>query len=97
MLKELIEIINLPNIKINLDIGHAKLGKVLLEEWIKELRDYIEYIHIHSNDGLYDDHKSPTQEEIEKLYYLLDKYCLDPVLSLEYKIDNICEEIRRYR
>lgn len=97
MLRELIETINLPNIKINLDIGHAKLGKVLLEEWIKELRDYIEYIHIHSNDGLYDDHKSPTQEEIEKLYYLLDKYCLDPVLSLEYKIDNICEEIRRYR
>ncbi len=97
MLKELIETINLPNIKINLDIGHAKLGKVSLEEWIKELKDYIFYIHIHSNDGLYDIHQSPIQEEIEKLYCLLDKYNLNPVLSLEYKVDNLEKEIGRYR
>lgn len=97
MLKELIETINLPNIKINLDIGHAKLGKVSLEEWIKELKDYIQYIHVHSNDGLYDNHQSPIGEEIEKLYYLLDKYCINPVLSLEYRVDNLKEEIDRYR
>ncbi len=97
MLKELIETINLPNIKINLDIGHAKLGKVSLEEWIKELKDYILYIHVHSNDGLYDIHQSPHQEEIEKLYYILDKYCLNPVLSLEYKVNNLKKEIGRYR
>lgn len=97
MLKELIETINFPNIKINLDIGHAKLGKVSLEEWIKELKDYIEYIHVHSNDGLYDNHQGPTQEEIEKLYFLLDKYSINPVLSLEYKIDNLEEEIWKYR
>lgn len=97
MLKDLIETIDLPNIKINLDIGHAKLGKVPLKEWIKELKDYIYYIHIHSNDGLYDDHQSPPQEEIEKLYYILDKYCLNPVLSLEYKANNLEKEIGRYR
>ena len=64
MLKELIETINLPNIKINLDIGHAKLGKATLEEWIRELKDYILYIHVHSNDGLYDNHQSPSGDEI---------------------------------
>ena len=96
MLKELIETIDLPNIKINLDIGHAKLGKVSLEEWIKELKDYIFYIHVHSNDGLYDDHQSPTDEEIKNLFYLLDKYSLNPILSLEYRVENLEKEIKRY-
>lgn len=97
MLKELIETINLPNIKINLDIGHAKLGKASLEEWIKELKDNIYYIHIHSNDGLYDGHQSPTKDEIDELYSLLDKYDLNPALSLEYKTDSLKQEIERYR
>ena len=97
MLKELIETINLPNVKINLDIGHANLGEVTLEEWIKELKDYIFYIHIHSNDGLYDNHQTPTVEKIEELYYLLDKYNINPVLSLEYNVDNLEEEIEKYR
>lgn len=97
MLKELIETINLPNVKINLDIGHANLGKVTLEEWIKELKDYIFYIHIHSNDGLYDNHQTPTLEEIKELYYLLDKYNINPVLSLEYKVNDLKEEIKKYR
>ncbi|WP_313757010.1 sugar phosphate isomerase/epimerase [Tissierella sp.] len=97
MLKELIETINLTNIKVNLDIGHAKLGKVSIEEWIRELKEYIVYIHIHSNDGLYDEHQSPTQDEIRSLYSILDKYGLEPVLSLEYKVDNLKKEIERYR
>ncbi len=97
MLKELIETINLPNIKINLDIGHAKLGKASLEEWIRELKEYIAYMHIHSNDGLYDIHIGPSQEEIDRLYDLLDKYNINPILSLEYKIGNLKEEIEKYR
>lgn len=97
MLKELIQTIDLPNIKINLDIGHAKLGKVALEEWIRELKDYIVYIHIHSNNGLYDIHSVPSKEEINELYKLLDKYNMDPILSLEYKIENLQEEMKKYR
>lgn len=97
MLKELVETINLPNIKVNLDIGHAKLGKVGLETWIRELKDYIYYIHIHSNDGKYDKHERPSKKEIEELYTLLDKYNINPVLSLEYKTDNLEEEIKRFR
>lgn len=97
MLKELIETINLPNIKINLDIGHAKLGRVNLEEWIRELKDYIVYMHIHSNNGLYDMHSIPGKEEINELYNLLDKYNINPILSLEYKIENLKKEIKKYR
>lgn len=97
MLKELIETIGQPNIKINLDIGHTKLGSVDLEEWIRELKDYIVYMHIHSNNGLYDTHDAPSKAEINELYYLLGKYNMDPILSLEYKIENLEEEIKKYR
>lgn len=97
MLKELIQTIDLPNVKINLDIGHAKLGKVSLEEWIRELKDYIVYMHIHSNNGLYDMHSMPSKEEIDELYILLDKYKINPILSLEYKMENLEEEMKKYR
>jgi len=96
MLRKYIETIDNPSIKINLDIGHAKLGKVSLEEWIKCLGKYIEYIHIHSNNGLNDEHKEPSIEEIKNLYTLLDRYNIDPVLSLEYKMNNIEEQIKLY-
>ena len=72
------------------------MGKASLEEWIRELKDYIFYIHVHSNDGIYDLHQSPTVEEVENLYYLLGKYHINPVLSLEYKVDNLKEELKKY-
>lgn len=96
MLKEYIEKINKKNIKVNLDLGHAKLGRVRLEEWIIELKDHIEYMHIHSNNGLYDKHQQPSKEEIKNLYDLLEKYNLDPILALEYNIENLVEESKRY-
>lgn len=96
MLKEYIETVNRENIKINLDIGHAKLGRASLEEWIRELKDHIAYMHIHSNNGLYDMHNSPDKEEIEALYELLDRYNINPSLSLEYKAKDLKEEIFRY-
>lgn len=96
MLKEYIQTINKPNIKINLDIGHANLGKVKLEDWISELKEYIEYMHIHSNDSLYDKHNRLSKEEIDHLYNLLKKYKLNPVLSLEYNVENLREEVKRY-
>lgn len=97
LLKEYIEAINMPNIRINLDIGHVKLNEVSLENWIAELKDYIEYIHIHSNNGKYDEHKSPTEFEILKLNHLLKKYNINPVLGLEYTTENIENEVNRYR
>ena len=97
MLKNLIETINIDNIRINLDIGHVRLGKVPLEDWIRELKDYIVYMHIHSNDGLYDLHLAPSREEVKELYGLLDKYKINPVLSLEYEIEDLKREIEKYR
>ncbi len=96
MMKEYMETLELNNIRVNLDIGHARLGRSSLEEWISELKDFISYIHVHSNDRQYDRHEIPSVYEIENLYYLLDKYKINPVLSLEYKARNLKEEIKKY-
>ena len=96
ILKEYIETIDRKDIRINLDIGHAKLGKVSLETWIRELKDYIVYMHIHSNDGVHDSHQTPNELEVEDLYSILEKYDLNPVLSLEYDIEYLEKEIKKY-
>lgn len=95
LLREYIETINMPNVRINLDIGHAMLKESPLEYWIVELKDYIEYIHVHSNNGIYDEHKSPNTNEIKELKDLLQKYNINPVLSLEYVFDDLKDEINR--
>ena len=49
-LDELVNSIDLPQIKICLDIGHAILAdNTKLSEWIEVLKDRIEYIHFHWN------------------------------------------------
>src|SRR5690606_16765858 len=82
MLKELIQTINLPNIKVNLDLGHVKLGNEPLENCIKELKEYTYYIHLHSNNGVYDQHLKPSQEEINSSYELLAKDKINPAIAL---------------
>lgn len=93
MLKELIDRIDLPNVKVNIDLGHAKLGVVSMEKWIKILKDDVAYIHLHSNDGVYDQHKVPTDVEILAMLNLLNKYNLNPVISLEYFPESLGREI----
>lgn len=89
MLKDYIETLNMENIKINLDIGHAKLGESTLEEWVSELKEHIAYIHLHWNNGAYDQHLEPKNEDIEYIKSLLNKYGINPAISLEYKVSDI--------
>ena len=93
----LIEKIESDKVKINFDLGHAKLSDTNIEDWIKVLKSHISYIHFHSNNGIYDQHKSPSDGEIETLYSLIDKYKMDPVISLEYKKLNLKKEIERFK
>lgn len=96
MLHELLMEIDHHRVKINLDIGHAKLGRVDIEDWIRVLKDYISYIHIHSNNGDFDNHMSPEDHELDDLKLLLDKYDINPILSLEYKVDDLFNCVNRY-
>lgn len=96
ILKELVETIDLSNIKVCLDIGHAKLRtNTPLEKWIKELGEYVEYIHLHWNEGLYDEHLKPDDENIRYIKELLVTYDINPIIALEYKINDLEYEIQR--
>lgn len=98
LLKELIDIINLPNIKVCLDIGHAKLRTNKdLENWVKVLKDHIEYIHLHWNNALYDQHSTPSDKNMKYIKNLLEKNNLNPIIALEYKANNLQEEIYRVK
>ena len=95
LLKSQIETIGQAQIKVNLDVGHCKLGEAALEAWIGALQDHIAYIHLHSNNGIHDQHVRAPRQEIEQLYLLLDRYQIHPVIALEYRIDDLANEVNR--
>lgn len=96
MLKELIDTINLPNVKICLDIGHAILSNDI-HNWVEILKDDIVYIHFHWNNGIYDEHMMPSNENILYLKKVLDKFNLNPHIALEYEVNNVTDEIKKYK
>ncbi len=95
-LRELLETINRDNIKICLDIGHSKLNsKYSLDDWLKELKGYIAYVHLHWNNGEYDEHNYPTDENIE---YIFEKFYVNnikPRFAMEYNVENLSDEYIR--
>lgn len=96
MLAELLEEISDETIRVNLDIGHLRLGKSSLDEWISTLAEWISYIHVHGNDGKFDTHQAPTDEDIDELLGSLSRNGIKPVLALEYTVKDMESEIRRY-
>lgn len=96
LLKELMDTINLPNMKVCLDVGHARLSKDI-DDWVKVLKDNIEYMHIHWNGGLYDDHLKPSDENIMYIAEVLKKYDISSHLALEYDVNDVEDEVKRIR
>jgi sugar phosphate isomerase/epimerase len=97
MLKELLDEINDERVRVNLDIGHLRLGKSKLSEWVQSLNKYLAYIHVHGNDGRYDTHMPPTDADIFELASALADHNVSPVLALEYKVKDMESELKRYR
>ncbi len=96
MLKELIDHIGQDRIAINLDIGHMNIGHSSLSEWVHILGEKIEYLHIHGNNGMEDQHLVPTDEKIRNVLRILENEGIDPVLALEYEVQDPAKEIKRY-
>ncbi|MBW9157958.1 sugar phosphate isomerase/epimerase family protein [Clostridium tagluense] len=94
----LVEKINSPKVKVCLDLGHVLANSLLgIRQWIEGLNSYIEYIHFHWNDGSYDAHQAPIEGFIEEVSSTLKENKLEPILALEYGIENIEEETNRVR
>lgn len=96
MLAELLEEISDKRIRVNLDIGHLRLGKASLDEWVSSLAGWISYIHVHGNDGKFDVHQAPTNEDIDELMTAISRYGIEPALALEYNVRDMESELKRY-
>jgi sugar phosphate isomerase/epimerase len=94
----LAEKINSDKIKVCLDTGHVlSTSKQSLDEWVKNLKPYIELIHLHWNNGSYDAHNAPDEEELKIFKQIYESNSLECIAALEYNIDDIEKEIRRVR
>lgn len=97
-LVNLIDEIDHPNIKICLDIGHANLSKeTQIKDWFDILGDRIEYIHLHWNNEVYDEHNMPTDFNLKYFNKLLKEYEISPIIALEYEVEDVAREVDRVR
>lgn len=94
----LLQKINSPKVKVCLDLGHVLCNSSKgIEHWVRGLKDYIEYIHFHYNKGDYDAHLSPNKEFIKEVSKILKDNNIDPVIALEYKVEDLEGEVKKIR
>ena len=72
-------------IGVCLDIGHANYSHIPVKQWFEELGDRIGYLHLSDNMGIYDDHLSlgdgnVNWEEVDGMWQGLHR---DTVITLE--------------
>ena len=72
-IKTLIDKAGHDKVRACLDTGHAFLTRTPINIWFEELFDYIGYIHLSDNMGLFDDHLPLGEGRID--LKLVDDYC----------------------
>ncbi|MEE9543922.1 MAG: sugar phosphate isomerase/epimerase family protein [Thermodesulfobacteriota bacterium] len=85
-LKDLVEAVGSPNLRVCIDSGHLNLySEVSTEEWFSELGPYIALLHIHDNLGVRDDHLPVGDGEIDfpEFFSLVREYANGPVYTIE--------------
>jgi sugar phosphate isomerase/epimerase len=93
--------------KVLIDIGHANANAWDFEKLISSLKDKIIAYHLHTNDGIKDEHRSLFEEnkspDINKILSLIKKYTPNADLVIEYsnyyedKEDLVVEDIKRLK
>ena len=87
MLKRLVEEINHPRIGVCLDIAHASISGIDIEEWFKNLGKYIKHIHINDNDLVVDSHSELGKGIIDyrRAYQFINKLDQNVSILIEIK------------
>jgi sugar phosphate isomerase/epimerase len=94
----LMDEINQDKMNICFDVGHSRLAKnTELQDWIATLNHRIKYVHLHWNERIYDEHNSPTDANLFYFNKILNKNEVEPMIALEYHVNNLEEEIKRVR
>lgn len=86
ILLEIIKEVNSPNLKYCIDTGHVNINsRIPLDEWIEATGTYLHHMHLHNNNGDFDDHASLKSGTLnfEKMVDTLNKLNLNPNLVLE--------------
>ncbi|MGQ9688391.1 MAG: sugar phosphate isomerase/epimerase family protein [Desulfobaccales bacterium] len=86
LIKEVIRRIDLPNVQVCLDVGHLNaFGGGDFQNWLDTLWPVIGHLHLHDNQGQYDDHQALGTGTVPfefVLTYLADRN-LRPLITLE--------------
>ena len=84
MIKDMMQKIDDPRIRLCLDVGHAHavtIDEYRVADWIKELGPYISHFHLHNNDGTGDTHRALDDGTMDMKDVLLkiEDYCPEDV------------------
>jgi sugar phosphate isomerase/epimerase len=97
IVSDLIDSIDRPNVKVNLDVGHAHfVSDIVLTRWIEKLGKRIGYVHIHDNHGHNDEHLGIGSGSIpmKEVCEALNEYSLDAIWALESDEKGILQSLR---
>lgn len=93
----IIEEVNHPNFSICLDIGHVNAcSEKDIEYWIKGLNKKIKHVHLHNNDGTFDNHYGLQKGNINVLNTIesIKTYCPEATFALEvFNITDVIESV----
>lgn len=86
LLSDVVKSIDLPNVDVNLDIGHVHCNaKTTILKWIEHLNTQIGYVHMHDNHGQEDEHLGLGRGTIpmKEVCLALEEYAPDAIWALE--------------
>lgn len=86
LIKDLLKALNSPRFGMCLDVGHVQVyGDESILVWIRELKDFIKYVHLSDNNGLCDDHLALGSGIIDfpAIFGAFEEYNINPDLCIE--------------
>lgn len=83
---------------ICVDVGHLRLySRETVEETFKILRNKIKYVHLHTNNRKFDQHKPVSSKTLKSILNLIKSLKINPILCLDYGISDLKKEILRLK
>ncbi|VAV84429.1 hypothetical protein MNBD_DELTA01-1068 [hydrothermal vent metagenome] len=95
-LKRLVEAVDLPDFGLCLDVGHLNIfSKVSTREWLIQVGAYIKELHLHDNNGGYDEHLAVGHGNIDfpEFFGLIKEFVADVGASPTYTIEPHGEDL----
>lgn len=86
MLRDIVERVNDPRLRLCLDIGHANVTPVPVEAWLESCLPYLSHLHLHNNSGQRDTHNLPGEGSMDAAALLRRALTLCPELTVTAEV-----------